>query len=187
MPSTTRSSGKCNSCALCNATSSARATIWVAASQTLRRREDNCQILRFDPAILRHLGDDFRGRGPIAFDDQRGAFSESAYCKSSNSGSRRASARAGPEPSAKKACSPSSQRQPPAGILARQAGDHGIRGADHELHGHRGVAADGTEPDIAEPAHADFGYAQTRVDAAEALAASIDERFAKLAAGYSDP
>ena len=93
----------------------------------------------------------FAGGGRLLSMTKVAFLARSAYGKSWNSGSRRASARAGPEPSAKKECSPSfSDRRQPAYWLARQA----MTGLDERTtiaHGQRGVAADGPSRTSASP------------------------------------
>ena len=55
MPSTTRSSGKLQFVRFVKGDFERACNDLGAAGQTLRRREDDRQILRFDPAILRDL------------------------------------------------------------------------------------------------------------------------------------
>src|SRR6185312_16808571 len=75
----------------------------------------------------------------------------SAYLSFSNSGSRRASARAGPEPSAKNLSAPSScESRQPAYWLAR----HAITGLDERLtsvHGQFGVTAESSSSMLPSP------------------------------------
>src|SRR5215471_15929148 len=100
-PSTIRSSGKPSSCALWSATSSARATtcveparLWVGAKMIVNCGGASPQSW----ATFSTIGDG----GAVALSSTSVALSAwSTYASFSNSGSRRASARAGPEPKAK--------------------------------------------------------------------------------------